>query len=131
MTAFTGSKLAEAKHLSRVCRLRVGDEVEIFDGRGNAIRSKVVAVGNNWVDLTAVGRADSGADDALSPDVLASAVPKADRFDWLVEKATELGVGRLIPLDQRSKRWSSPGRARFRGWSGRLLKRRSNAVARG
>ena len=30
--------------------------------------------------------------------VLASAVPKADRFDWLVEKATELGVARVIPL---------------------------------
>ena len=32
------------------------------------------------------------------PLVLASAVPKGDRFDWLVEKATELGVERLIPL---------------------------------
>jgi 16S rRNA (uracil1498-N3)-methyltransferase len=30
--------------------------------------------------------------------VLATAVPKADRFDWLIEKATELGVDRLIPL---------------------------------
>ena len=36
------------------------------------------------------------------PLVLASAVPKADRFDWLVEKATELGVARLIPLDHRA-----------------------------
>ena len=32
------------------------------------------------------------------PLTLATAVPKADRFDWLVEKATELGVERLIPL---------------------------------
>ena len=37
-TAFTASKPSEAKHLSRVCRLGVGDEVEIFDGSGGATR---------------------------------------------------------------------------------------------
>lgn len=87
----------EAKHLSRVCRLGVGDEVEIFDGRGAATRARVIALGNNWVDLTAVGEPIPERVPAF-PLVLASAVPKADRFDWLVEKSTELGVGRLIPL---------------------------------
>ena len=48
-------KAGEAKHLSRVCRLGVGDEVEIFDGRGGATRAKVIALGNDWVDLVAVG----------------------------------------------------------------------------
>ena len=90
-------KAGEAKHLSRVCRFGVGDEVEIFDGRGGATRAKVIALGNDWVDLIAVG---APIPDRLPPFplVLASAVPKADRFDWLVEKATELGVERLIPL---------------------------------
>jgi 16S rRNA (uracil1498-N3)-methyltransferase len=90
-------KDGEAKHLSRVCRLGVGDEVEIFDGRGCAARTTVIASGNNWVDLTAVGESIPERAPAI-PLVLASAVPKADRFDWLVEKATELGVVRLIPL---------------------------------
>ena len=49
------------------------------------------------MDLTAVGESIPERAPAF-PLVLASAVPKADRFDWLVEKATELGVGRLIPL---------------------------------
>lgn len=35
------------------------------------------------------------------PLVLAAAVPKGDRFDWLVEKATELGVARLVPIIAR------------------------------
>ena len=90
-------KAGEARHLSRVCRLGTGDEVEVFDGRGGATRAKVIALGNDWVDLIAVG---APIPDRLPPFplVLASAVPKADRFDWLVEKATELGVERLIPL---------------------------------
>ena len=90
-------KAGEAKHLSRVCRLGVGDEVELFDGRGGARLSKIVAVGNDWVDLAAVGEPIEERVPPF-PLVLASAAPKADRFDWLVEKATELGVERVIPL---------------------------------
>jgi 16S rRNA (uracil1498-N3)-methyltransferase len=90
-------KAGEARHLSRVCRLGAGDEVEIFDGRGGATRAKVIALGVDRVDLIAVG-APIPERVPPFPLVLASAVPKADRFDWLVEKATELGVERLIPL---------------------------------
>jgi 16S rRNA (uracil1498-N3)-methyltransferase len=90
-------KANEAKHLSRVCRIRVGDEVEIFDGLGFATRSRVSALGNDWVDLTALGEPIPEQVPPF-PLVLASAAPKADRLDWLVEKATELGVAQLIPL---------------------------------
>ncbi len=87
----------EARHLSRVCRLGVGDVVELFDGRGLATRSEVVAVGGDWVELNVVGLPlrEHRAPFTLT---LATAVPKGDRFDWLVEKATELGVDRLIPI---------------------------------
>ncbi len=87
----------EARHLSRVCRLGVGDVVEVFDGRGASFKSQVLGLGGDWVDLVTVG--DPLAE-RLPPFslVLASAVSKGDRFDWLVEKATELGVERLIPL---------------------------------
>ena len=87
----------EARHLSRVCRLGVGDFVEVFDGRGLATRSEVVAVGDDWVELMIAG---PPLPERPSPFALtlATAVPKGDRFDWLVEKATELGVDRLIPI---------------------------------
>jgi 16S rRNA (uracil1498-N3)-methyltransferase len=87
----------EAKHLGRVCRLGAGDEVEIFDGRGFATCARVIALGNDWVDLTVLGEPmpEQAPPFAL---VLASAAPKADRLDWLVEKATELGVARWIPI---------------------------------
>ena len=50
----------EARHLSRVCRLGVGDVVEVFDGRGWATRSEVIAIGDDWVELSAVGAALPG-----------------------------------------------------------------------
>jgi 16S rRNA (uracil1498-N3)-methyltransferase len=87
----------EAKHLSRVCRLTVGDQVEVFDGQGFAANSEIVAIHDDWVDLVVVGTPLLERRPACSL-ALATAVPKGERFDWLVEKATELGVDRLIPI---------------------------------
>jgi 16S rRNA (uracil1498-N3)-methyltransferase len=87
----------EAKHLARVRRLGPGDVVEVFDGQGFATRAEVVAVGRDRVELRPFG---DPLPDRTPPCrvTLATAVPKGERFDWLVEKATELGVERLVPL---------------------------------
>jgi 16S rRNA (uracil1498-N3)-methyltransferase len=82
--------------LSRACRLGTGDVVEIFNGRGLVTRSEVVASGHGWVDLAILTVLPERV--ASIQLTLATAVPKGERFDWLVEKATELGVERLIPL---------------------------------
>ena len=87
----------EARHLSRVCRLGVGDVVEVFDGKGHATKAEIIKVEHGRVELIAIGPPFAGRFAPFSL-TLASAVPKGDRFDWLVEKATELGVERLIPL---------------------------------
>jgi 16S rRNA (uracil1498-N3)-methyltransferase len=87
----------EARHLTRVRRVAVGECVELFDGRGSRLQAEVTAFGRDKVELLVVKTefADRPATCSLT---LASAVPKGDRFDWLIEKATELGVARLIPL---------------------------------
>jgi 16S rRNA (uracil1498-N3)-methyltransferase len=87
----------ESRHLAKVCRLGIGDRVELFDGRGFATAAEIIAVKVDRVDLVALGE-PLASPEPPSPCVLATAVPKGDRFDWLVEKATELGVERLIPL---------------------------------
>jgi 16S rRNA (uracil1498-N3)-methyltransferase len=87
----------EARHLARVCRHAPGDRVELFDGNGFATIAQVVEIGQDSVELVAHGPPIPD----LSPPcslTLATAIPKGERFDWLVEKATELGVARLIPL---------------------------------
>jgi 16S rRNA (uracil1498-N3)-methyltransferase len=87
----------ESRHLARVCRLGIGDRVELFDGRGFTTMAEIVASSGDRTELVAAGDPipERGPSCSL---VLATAIPKGDRFDWLVEKATELGVARLIPI---------------------------------
>jgi 16S rRNA (uracil1498-N3)-methyltransferase len=74
-----------------------GEVVEVFDGRGYATLARVISVDSDWVELTAVG---TPRPERVAPCriTLASAVPKGNHFDWLVEKATEVGVDRFVPL---------------------------------
>jgi 16S rRNA (uracil1498-N3)-methyltransferase len=91
---------SEAKH-ARVRRLRTGEVVALFDGAGNSWLASVVRVGRQ--------RASVRVSEVLEPRLaespldltLAVAVLKTDRFDWLVEKATELGVAAIRPLASR------------------------------
>lgn len=87
----------EARHLTRVLRAKIGDAVRLFNGRGSEWPAQVVQIGRDTVSLE-IGAACV---DSPSPSRLltvAAALPKGDRQKWMVEKLTELGVGRLIPL---------------------------------
>ncbi|WP_010582979.1 16S rRNA (uracil(1498)-N(3))-methyltransferase [Schlesneria paludicola] len=86
----------EAHHLVHVLRHDVGDQVELFDGRGLAAICRITAVRKRDADLEILtSRRDPV---PLTLLTLATGVPKGDRFEWLIEKATELGVARVIPL---------------------------------
>lgn len=87
----------EAHHLSRVLRKAVGEPIEIFDGKGQYALAEIQTLSKKTVELKILERAESPK--PLGEVILASAVPKGDRFRWLVEKAVELGVDRLIPLN--------------------------------
>jgi len=87
----------EAHHLRHVLRLGVGDEVIVFDGRGIEATARIVTVTKSAAELMLLERRPGPAESPVAL-TLATAVPKGDRFSWLVEKATELGITRLIPL---------------------------------
>jgi len=87
----------EARHLSAVMRAKVGDEVDLFDGSGAEFTARVVALAKHAVELAIVERRDLSRELSFAL-TLAVALPKGDRQKWLVEKATELGVTRLVPL---------------------------------
>jgi 16S rRNA (uracil1498-N3)-methyltransferase len=90
----------EAHHLINVMRARRGTVAILFDGGGSEFSARVERIGRNNVDLTVLGREEV---DRELPFVLTLgvALPKGDRQKWLVEKAVELGVGRVIPLKTR------------------------------
>jgi 16S rRNA (uracil1498-N3)-methyltransferase len=87
----------EARHLARVMRCTVGDEVVVFDGRGTSWQARVASIGRDEVGLE-VGEAVTESRSTRVPVTLAVALPKGERQKWLVEKLTELGVERLVPL---------------------------------
>ncbi|MBI3862997.1 MAG: 16S rRNA (uracil(1498)-N(3))-methyltransferase [Planctomycetia bacterium] len=87
----------EAHHLVRVLRIGVGQSVVLFDGHELEAPADVMDVAPGSVDLTVHEPRKSQTEPAVEL-VLAAAVPKGDRFAWLIEKATELGVRRFVPL---------------------------------
>jgi 16S rRNA (uracil1498-N3)-methyltransferase len=87
----------EAHHLRDVLRVRIGEEVELFDGRGWSCRAIVADASRRSVAVQAT--TPPVFEEPDRPALwMAVAPPKLDRLKWLVEKATELGVTRLIPL---------------------------------
>ncbi|HTN74980.1 MAG TPA: 16S rRNA (uracil(1498)-N(3))-methyltransferase [Pirellulaceae bacterium] len=91
---------AEAQHLSKVMRAAPGDEIVLFDGSGGEFRARIERIGRHEVEAVVVERRAINRE--LSREVtLAVALPKGDRQQWLVEKLTELGVTRLVPLITR------------------------------
>jgi 16S rRNA (uracil1498-N3)-methyltransferase len=87
----------EARHLTQVLRLELGDQVRVFDGRGREHEARV--------EVTARQRAEVrvGAPAAAAPEVpvrltLAAALLKGDNFDDVVRDAAMLGVHVVFPL---------------------------------
>jgi 16S rRNA (uracil1498-N3)-methyltransferase len=106
-TALTPGSLVElppetASHLAKVLRARNGDELILFNGDGREFTGAIEAVRGSRVSAS-VG--ESRPVDRESPlaITLVQCVPRGDRMDFIVQKATELGVARIVPvLSQRS-----------------------------
>jgi 16S rRNA (uracil1498-N3)-methyltransferase len=91
-----------ASHLAKVLRARSGDELILFNGDGREFNGAIEAVRGSRVSAS-IG--DSRPVDRESPlaITLVQCVPRGDRMDFIVQKATELGVARIAPvLSQRS-----------------------------
>lgn len=85
----------EAHHCLTVLRLKTGDTVTVFDGRGHEAQCRIEAIDRNTVQLTALLHATTPA--LPFRLTLAQAIPKKN-MDWIVQKATELGVAGIQPL---------------------------------
>jgi len=81
----------------QVLRLQPGEHVVLFDGRGQEWTAEILSMGRRDVQVRLLeGRSNTA--DPLRPVTLAAVMPAGDRFDWLVEKATELGATTIQPL---------------------------------
>lgn len=105
----------DAKHISRVLRLRPGDWLVLSDGRGRSFRTTITKSQTTFVHVL-IG-AEIRRKMAAAPPALAIATIKRESFEWAIQKAVELGCTRIIPfessrtiaqdrdLDRRLERW--------------------------
>ena len=81
----------------QVLRLQPGDEVDLFTGLGGVHRVRIASMGRQRIEVDVLDHRHEEREAAVSVQ-LAVCMPANDRMDWLVEKATELGVQRITPL---------------------------------
>ena len=85
-----------ALHLARVLRARVGQQFDICHDRSVRV-GKIIAIHEDRVELE-LGDEVTGLADFESDVTLLIAVFKFDRIEWAIEKATELGITRILPV---------------------------------
>lgn len=86
-----------ANHIARVLRLRAGDPLTLFDGRGGEYDARILEMGAGKL-IAAVAEHRSVERESILEITLLQGVARGDRMDTIVQKATELGVTRIVPV---------------------------------
>jgi len=104
----------EARHAHDVLRLEAGDEIFVFDGEGDEYRCVIAELTSQSATLNVVEQVSPASPESPLDLTLAVALLKGEKFDLVVQKATELGVTRLMPLltARADVRIREPGDAR-------------------
>src|SRR6267142_3309249 len=88
----------EARHLREVLRLKVGDEVYVFNGTGKEFHCRIKESRRDTAALEVVSEIDPARPESPLQLTLAVALLKGEKFDLVVQKATEMGVTRVVPV---------------------------------
>lgn len=89
----------ESRHLRDVLRLRSGEIVAVFDGLGNEFLCRIEKMERKAVSLSILEKAAAPSPESDLNLTLALALLKGEKFDLVVQKATELGVKKIVPLE--------------------------------
>src|SRR5204862_7895189 len=87
---------SEAHHARDVLRMRVGEKVVLFNGRGREITAEIVDLGNNEIRLRKLHEAETPP--LQCRIVLGQAIPKGKNMDLIVQKAVEIGAAEIAPI---------------------------------
>src|SRR5262249_15329475 len=87
----------ETHHLVRALRMRPGDEVFVFDGRGTEYASRISSLDGGGARLEVESVLERPAESPANI-ILAQALAQNERFDLVVQKATALGVREIVPV---------------------------------
>ncbi len=90
---------ALAHHATRVLRMAPGDAMVLFDGGGGEVAARLQGGGREW--FATLDERDPVDRESPLALVLVQALASGDKMDWIVQKAVELGVAAVIPIEAR------------------------------
>jgi 16S rRNA (uracil1498-N3)-methyltransferase len=107
----------DSHHLTDVLRVGVGARIVVSNGQGGSADAEIIEISNQGVSVRILDRQHLAGDGVLL--TLIQAVPKAQKMDWIIQKATEIGVWSVLPVmtdrgvvkleeeraDKRTGRW--------------------------
>jgi 16S rRNA (uracil1498-N3)-methyltransferase len=88
---------AQARHVSQVLRMAPGDEIVLFNGRGGEFSGTIAAITQRAVQVEVGAYRARDAEPPLDT-TLVQAIARAERMDYTIQKAVELGVRRIAPV---------------------------------
>ena len=95
----------ESAHCCRVLRMKPGDEIIVTDGRGQRYRCEILKADPVRTEVKILERETTDAEHSYHLTLAVAPTKNADRMEWMVEKAVEVGVDRIVLLKcQRSER---------------------------
>ena len=89
----------EHHHLSRVSRTKIGEEIYVADGEGMMYRARVASIDASASNCEIVEKLDAFHEPKRKITLAQAVLKNPGKMDWIVEKATELGVSEIIPME--------------------------------
>lgn len=89
---------AAGHHAARVLRLRTGDPVTLFNGQGGEYAARILAIGKRDVTVE-IEQHDPVERESSLQVTLVQALSSGERMDLTIQKAVELGVSRIVPVE--------------------------------
>src|SRR3954463_651957 len=86
-----------AQHVGKALRLKTGDAITVFDGRGGEYEAAIQRMDKERVEVKLGAWRDVDAEPALRIG-LVQGLPEADKMDWIIQKSVELGVSWVQPV---------------------------------
>jgi len=95
----------EAKHASRVLRLNIGDKILVYNGKGGIFTCEISSSRGKLVHISILEKKQLKRDREFWLHIAISPTKNINRFEWFLEKATEIGIDEITPiLCERSER---------------------------
>lgn len=107
---------ANVRYLTHVLRSSEGDELTLLDGLGKGYKGKIRSISRDRIDVQIIKAFDKVMESPLEI-TLAQGIPKAEKMELIIQKATELGIKRIIPLITHRAIVRPKGSMRLERWS--------------